>query len=40
MWDEFLERTALRDDLIETGFPSVEGATEARKNIKKTCESS
>jgi len=38
-WDEFLERTALRDDPIETGFLSAEGATEAQKNIEKTRES-
>jgi hypothetical protein len=38
-WDEFLERTALSEDPIETGFLSDEGADEARKNIEKTRES-
>ena len=37
-WDEFLQRTALSEEPIETGFLSDEGAEEARKNIKKARE--
>ena len=38
-WDEFLERTALSDDPIKTGFLSADGADEAWNNIEKTRES-
>ena len=38
-WDEFLQRTALSDEPIETGFLSVKGAEAAKENIQKTRES-
>ena len=38
-WDEFLQRTALGDEPIETGFLSEEGAEAAKENIEKTRKS-
>jgi hypothetical protein len=38
-WDEFLQRTALRENPIDKGFLSDEGAEEARRNIEKSRES-
>jgi hypothetical protein len=38
-WDEFLERTALSDEPIKTGFLSEEGAEAAKKNIEETRKS-
>ena len=38
-WDEFLQRTALREAPIEKGFLSEEGAEEVKKTIKKSRES-
>ena len=38
-WDEFLQRTALSGEPIETGFLSEEGAEAAKENIKRTRES-
>lgn len=38
-WDEFLHRTALREEPIEKGFLSKEGAEAVKENIKKSRES-
>jgi len=38
-WDEFLQRTALREEPIEKGFLSERGAEAVRDNISKSRES-